>query len=279
MTGEDTREIVMATQTELPNSAQLHETIARATDMARSLADIITANNLAVQIGQGKHIRVEAWQTVGRFVGYVARSRELPHDGPGRKALAEIVRLSDGMVVSTATHECGTEGDDVWANRPPNMQASMAQTRAVGKAFRNVLSWIVVLAGYEPTPYEEMPRDAGLIQHQAPTRSGPQSSPTAPRGTRDGGMCEEHGVEFVERTNSKTQEIFYSHQIQGGGWCHPPREAPETHRRAARSNAGPPSDLIDQETAMQAEMDARSGDNMEPPIASMGEKPSSEVSW
>ena len=35
--------------------------------------------------------------------------------------------------------------------------ASMAQTRANAKVMRNVLSWVAVLAGYKPTPAEEMP--------------------------------------------------------------------------------------------------------------------------
>lgn len=34
--------------------------------------------------------------------------------------------------------------------------ASMAQTRANAKVYRNVLSWVVVLAGYKPTPAEEL---------------------------------------------------------------------------------------------------------------------------
>lgn len=34
---------------------------------------------------------------------------------------------------------------------------SMAQTRAGAKALRNALAWVVVLAGYKPTPAEEMP--------------------------------------------------------------------------------------------------------------------------
>ena len=33
---------------------------------------------------------------------------------------------------------------------------SMAQTRACAKALRNVLAWVVVLAGYRPTPAEEL---------------------------------------------------------------------------------------------------------------------------
>jgi hypothetical protein len=33
----------------------------------------------------------------------------------------------------------------------------MAQTRACAKVLRTCLAWVVVLAGYEPTPAEEMP--------------------------------------------------------------------------------------------------------------------------
>jgi hypothetical protein len=39
---------------------------------------------------------------------------------------------------------------------PMYQLASMAQTRANAKALRNVLSWVAVLAGYRPTPAEEM---------------------------------------------------------------------------------------------------------------------------
>lgn len=41
---------------------------------------------------------------------------------------------------------------------------SMAQTRAVGRAFKNVLGFVVKAAGYEPTPAEEMD---GQAQHVA----------------------------------------------------------------------------------------------------------------
>lgn len=40
---------------------------------------------------------------------------------------------------------------------------SMAQTRACAKALRNVLSWVVVLAGYRPTPAEELEGQAIVI--------------------------------------------------------------------------------------------------------------------
>jgi hypothetical protein len=43
-----------------------------------------------------------------------------------------------------------------WANKPEFQLMSMAQTRAAGKVLRLLLGWIVTLAGYEPTPAEEM---------------------------------------------------------------------------------------------------------------------------
>jgi hypothetical protein len=52
-----------------------------------------------------------------------------------------------------------------WANKPEFQLMSMAQTRAAGKVLRLLLGWIVTLAGYEPTPAEEM-----VIEDPAPDR-------------------------------------------------------------------------------------------------------------
>lgn len=48
---------------------------------------------------------------------------------------------------------------------------SMAQTRACAKALSNVFKWVVVLAGYKPTPAEEMD---GVFQHP------PDNEPVTP---------------------------------------------------------------------------------------------------
>src|SRR3990172_1496455 len=81
--------------------------------------------------------------------------------------------LKDG---TTAPEDQSNKSDWVWetnpnkgGNRPkrervlvgeepvPLFQlASMAQTRANAKVLRNVLAWVVVLAGYRPTPAEEL---------------------------------------------------------------------------------------------------------------------------
>jgi hypothetical protein len=46
--------------------------------------------------------------------------------------------------------------------------ASMAQTRAIGKAYRNILAWIIRAAGYEPTPAEEMDYNTNTATAAAP---------------------------------------------------------------------------------------------------------------
>lgn len=77
--------------------------------------------------------------------------------------------------------------------------ASMAQTRASAKALRNVLSWVVVLAGYRPTPAEELDGQATTVKTI--------DAEVVPPGSRDPGSddgagypsepdaYERHGVE------------------------------------------------------------------------------------
>lgn len=60
---------------------------------------------------------------------------------------------------------------------------SMAQTRACAKALRNVLAWVVVLAGYRPTPAEEMTQENEAAHTQAasaPSTASAQPKPAAP---------------------------------------------------------------------------------------------------
>lgn len=62
---------------------------------------------------------------------------------------------------------------------------SMAQTRACAKALRNVLAWVVVLAGYKPTVAEELtgdeepPKDPGKPPLKEPQKKGAKPPETA----------------------------------------------------------------------------------------------------
>lgn len=109
--------------------------------------------------GERPHLYAEAWQILARFSGYhgiVDEPQEITEEGKiiGFKAQAHVYD-QDGREVSRATSYCMRDEGN-WRNKPMFQLASMAQTRALSKAYRLELGWIAVLAGYSPTPAEEM---------------------------------------------------------------------------------------------------------------------------
>lgn len=172
-----------------------------ARNAARALKDVLDAKAKKVVFNGEQYLEFEDWQTLGRFYGVTAKVVDTHFveygDVKGFAARAVALR-ADGAEISAAEAECLND-EPKWRSRPvyewgetPTgrrerlkvgeepvplfMLKSMAQTRASAKALRNVLAWVVVLAGYRPTPAEELPpeRDAGA----APVRSTKRSRPT-----------------------------------------------------------------------------------------------------
>lgn len=135
--------------------------VAMATRMANALADIVEKRRLFTDIQGKKYPHVEAWMTIARMDNVVAREARAPerHEDGSYEAFVELIRLSDGMVVGAGSALCGTEDDKPWGSRSEPARRSMAVTRATSRAFRQQYSWIMALAGYEPTPAEEMPHE------------------------------------------------------------------------------------------------------------------------
>lgn len=128
-----------------------------ASEMAGELARMIEAQRLWDPINGKKYVKVEGWTTLAIMMGVVAREVSTSEDNGIYTAVVELVRMSDGACISRASAECGEEAP--WNKRPRYARRSMAQTRATGKACRLAFSWVMSLAGYEPTPWEEMPPD------------------------------------------------------------------------------------------------------------------------
>jgi len=143
--------------------------VAVASRLASALNDIVERQLLYATIQGKKYPQVEAWMTIARLDNVVAREVQPPirHEDGRYEAFAELVRLSDGMVIGASSALCGTPDDKPWGARPEPARRSMAQTRATSRAFRQQYSWIMALAGYEPTPAEEMPRDDDSTQRPA----------------------------------------------------------------------------------------------------------------
>ena len=133
------------------------EIIAKATLLADALSDVLQQKNLTTKIGGKPHVNVEGWTLCGTMLGVfpvVEWTRPVEN---GWEARVEA-RTKDGAVVGAAEAEC-LRSEKRWANADDYSVRSMAQTRAISKALRAPLGFIVALAGYETTPEEEMPRD------------------------------------------------------------------------------------------------------------------------
>lgn len=134
-----------------------NDVVIRATGMAKTLADIITSRKLYTTINGKKYVQVEGWSTLGAMMGVLPREVEVYERENGDfEATVELIRTSDCAVVGRASSIVSSD-EKLWKGRERYARRSMAVTRATGKAYRLGFSWIMSLAGYEPTPAEEMP--------------------------------------------------------------------------------------------------------------------------
>ena len=133
------------------------EKIDVAEKVASQLKDVIRKQNFSVTIGgNNEYVTVEGWSTLGTMLGctpYVEEVVEIPIEGKGKFGYKATVSIRQGDAILSRASAVA-ERNRMQSDRPAVY--SMAQTRALGKAYRMALSWIVKMAGYEPTPAEEM---------------------------------------------------------------------------------------------------------------------------
>ena len=126
----------------------------QATAQAKVLKDVIVKQGLSSNIQGREHVNVEGWTTLGSMLGVfpiVEWTRETA-DGWEARVVAKTL---DGREVGAAEAMC-TRSERTWAKRDDYALRSMAQTRATSKALRLPLGFVMQLAGYSPTPAEEM---------------------------------------------------------------------------------------------------------------------------
>lgn len=131
-------------------------------NFAKTLKQVIIENHLYADIKGKNYVLVEGWQFLGGMLGVVAKSdglEDISTENEIRyKAKATLIRLDTNEVIGSAEAMCSVKERGKGAFEEYAV-ASMAQTRAIGKAYRLAFGWIVKMAGYEATPAEEVNTD------------------------------------------------------------------------------------------------------------------------
>ena len=150
------------------------------TDAAELCKGIVVAS--AMEIQGRKYVKVEGWQAIAIAHGCTGSARDVEAIEGGVRAIGEIKRMSDGMVIATAEGFVGEDettwyggtarkwkwgekrGEKIWyeeemPKRPDYAIRAMAQTRAISRACRSAFAHVVVMmnAGLSTTPAEEVP--------------------------------------------------------------------------------------------------------------------------
>lgn len=154
---------------EIPMSAKVEV----ATKVANTLAPVVREQGLAIK-GLNKknpekeYVMVEGWEILGTILGIVPVTtiiEEIKNKHGhtiGYKARGTLYRnpiiKNDEIVGGTIIARAEAQADKTGRQKEMHAIASMSQTRALGKAYRMGLSWIMKMAGFEGTPAEEMPK-------------------------------------------------------------------------------------------------------------------------
>ena len=197
------------------------EVLAAAKEQAEALMELVSQKHLSTRMGKGEHLHAEAWITIAAFNSIVAKTKWVKpeHDADGAitgyEAEVELIHYPTGEIRGGAIMSCGLDAFPCQSKRGTEKDKaakSAAQTWAAAKAIRMTLSYVPVLAGYSPVPYEEM-RDSGERDESTP-------------------FCNQHGVSYQKF--EKDGSTWYSHR-DGDGWCN--FKKPSTRLRSVSENA------------------------------------------
>lgn len=127
--------------------------------LAADLGKFIKENRLYQNIQGKEYVNIEGWQYAGSRLGLapiVKKVINISTEGELKYSASVIIK-------DLKTKEIVGSGFAICSNKEQGKKfyqefaiSSMAQTRAIGKAYRNLLAWTIRAAGYEATPAEEM---------------------------------------------------------------------------------------------------------------------------
>lgn len=186
--------------------------VERASGVATALAKVINERELTSRISGKDHVQVEGWTLLGSMLGVFAEIEWTRPLDNGWEARA-VARTLTGNVVGAAEAMC-TNNEGRWRRADPYAIRSMAQTRAVSKALRMPLGFIMHLAGYSTTPAEELTdeqpeRDSGRTDAgRRPDQSAETPAPAQRDEYRRHEVASLMAATFDDKTPDEQKEIL-----------------------------------------------------------------------
>lgn len=127
--------------------------------LSNELSKLIKEKGLSSNIQGKQFVNVEGWQFAGASLGLmpiITDTKDLSNETTIKyMATCEVRNINTGAVVATGIALC-SNAEKTKRYFDEYAILSMAQTRAIGKAYRNLLAWLMKAAGFEATPAEEM---------------------------------------------------------------------------------------------------------------------------
>ncbi len=185
--------------------------------LSNELSKLIKEKNLSTTIQRKEYVNVSGWQFAGASLGLMPIITEITDltrrgEQPGQiefKYLAkcEVRKITTGEVVSTGIALCSSF-ERTKSSFDEYAILSMAQTRAIGKAYRNLLAWLMNAAGFEATPAEEM--DFAVEEPKKPSKPVVE---VVAEIVEDGPSREEIMMEIAKCTKLKQlTDLYYGYK-------------------------------------------------------------------
>ena len=187
--------------------------------LATELSKLIKEKGLSSNIQGKQFVNVEGWQFCGASLGLmpiITDTKDLSNETTIKyMATCEVRNINTGAVVATGIALC-TNAEKTKKYFDEYAILSMAQTRAIGKAYRNLLAWLMKAAGFEATPAEEM--DFATVQtgasvHEEPKKTSKSVQEVVVEIIEEGDDLDKIKMEIAKATKLKQlTDLYYGYK-------------------------------------------------------------------
>jgi len=186
------------------------------TGLANTLKNHVISQKLYTNINGKNYVHVEGWQFAGKMLGLspLIKSVQNVSTEKSRSWLAHVEIVDVNNVVRSNGYALCSSSESKKSSFDEYALLSMAQTRAIGKGYRNLIGWVMKLAGYEGTPMEEIRKvngDFDKTQVQAaPVEvvvNASDGTITGPDGEK-GATCKSCDGFITQRVANYSKKVF-----------------------------------------------------------------------